>query len=148
MLRACFDESVVDRPFKFFTVIGIDTFNLIRTLGDDGFYEEACGTILGFIQQNLGIQFPREVINGHKQILARLISRLPFQQEESLGIEVSEFPCIAPGFTLETFLNRLLVLGQTFEAALQCLESLIGAVARSKFLKLGAFWYGINRWPG
>lgn len=41
---------------------------------------------------------------------------------------------IALGGTLEAFLDGLLDLGQTFEAVLQRLEPLVGAVMRSKFL--------------
>ena len=53
---------------------------------------------------------------------------------------------IALRFTLETFLDGLLHLGQAFEVILQCLEALIGTATRSKFLESGSFQYIINRW--
>ena len=37
-------------------------------------------------------------------------------------------------------------LGQTFEAVLQCLESLMGTVTPGKFRASGAFQYVIDRW--
>ncbi|SDX32878.1 hypothetical protein SAMN05216300_1291, partial [Nitrosomonas oligotropha] len=54
------------------------------------------------------------------------------------GIEMNELArvrfVIALRFTLETFLDGLLDLGQTFKAILQRLESLVGTVTRDKFL--------------
>ena len=73
-----------------------------------------------------------------------------YEKGKSLGIELNEFVrirlVIALRFALETFLNRLLDLSQTFEAVLQRLESLIGTVMRGKFLEPGAFQYAIDRW--
>ena len=55
VLRACFNESVIGSSFKFLAVIGLGIVDLIRVLGDDSFYEEMCGAVLGFIRENSGI---------------------------------------------------------------------------------------------
>ncbi|SEO91907.1 hypothetical protein SAMN05216333_1261, partial [Nitrosomonas oligotropha] len=66
------------------------------------------------------------------------IGGLSFQEGKPLGIEMNELArvrfVIALRFTLETFLDGLLDLGQTFKAILQRLESLVGTVTRDKFL--------------
>ena len=100
--------------------------------------KKASCAVLSFIGEDTGIQFPGEIIDGHKQVLARFIGRLSFQEGKPLGIEVNKLTwvrfVIALGSTLEAFLDGLLDLGQTFKAVLQRLEPLVGTVTRSKFL--------------
>ena len=79
VLLASFYESMAIRSFKFRTVIGISAVDLIGTLGNDSVCEKGGGAVLSFIGENIGIQLPGEIIDGHKQILSRFISRLPFQ---------------------------------------------------------------------
>ena len=55
VLGACFDERVTGGPLKFLAVIGVGIVDLIRALGDDGFYEEMRSAVLGFIRENRGI---------------------------------------------------------------------------------------------
>ena len=82
--------------------------------------------MLGFIGENIGIQFPGKIIDSHKQLLTGLIDRLTFQQGKPFGIEVNEFTGIrfvsVFSFALDTFLNRLLYLDQAFEVVLNCLK--------------------------
>lgn len=108
--------------FKFGAVVRVSAVDLIRALGDDRAYEK----VLGFIGENIGIQFPGKIIDSHKQILTGLIDRLTFQQGKPFGIEVNEFTGIrfvsVFSFALDTFLNRLLYLGQAFEVVLNCLK--------------------------
>ena len=84
-----------------------------------------------------------EVIDGHKQIFARFIVGLPFQQGKPLGIEVNKLArvrlVIALGFTLEAFLDGLLDLDQAFKAILQRLEPLVGTVTRVNSWSLARF---------
>lgn len=105
--------------FKFGTVVGVSAVNLIRALDDDTADEKANSAVLGFIGKNIGTQLPGKIIDSHKQILTRLIDRLTFQKGKPFSIEVNQLTrirfVIAFSFTLETFLNRLLDLGQTFE---------------------------------
>ena len=109
VLPASFNESMIVSSFKFLAVIGISIIDLIRTLGNDSGHEKASGAVLSFIGENIGIQLPGEIIDGHKPILARFIGGLPFQEWKSLGIEVNEFArvrfVIALGSALETFLD-------------------------------------------
>ena len=105
--------------FKFGTVVGVSAVNLIRALDDDTADEKANSAVLGSIWKNIGTQLPGKIIDSHKQILTRLIDRLTFQKGKPFSIEVNQLTrirfVIAFSFTLETFLNRLLDLGQTFE---------------------------------
>ncbi|HQU97433.1 MAG TPA: hypothetical protein PLV19_00810 [Nitrosomonas sp.] len=64
--------------FKFGAVVSVSAVDLIRALGDDRAYEKASSAVLGFIGENIGIQFPGKIIDSHKQILTRLIDRLAF----------------------------------------------------------------------
>ncbi|OQW40792.1 MAG: hypothetical protein A4S08_04040 [Proteobacteria bacterium SG_bin4] len=109
-----------------------------------------CGAVLGFIRKDSGMQLPGETIDGYKQVFARFMSKLPFQQREPLGIEVRQFArisfVVAFCFTLETILDRLLNFGQALKAVLQHLESLVGTVMWRKFLKSGSFEYVVDRW--
>ena len=143
VLPASFAESMAVSSFKFRTVIGISTVDLIRTLGNDSVYEKASCAVLRFIGKDLGIQLSGEVIDGHKQIFARFIGGLPFQQGKPLGIEVNKLArvrlVIALGFTLEAFLDGLLDLDQAFKAILQRLEPLVGTVTRVNSWSLARF---------
>ena len=67
--------SLAVSPFKLLAVIGISAVDL----GNDSGHEKAGGTVLSFVRKNIGIQLPGEVIDSHKQILARFIGRLSFQ---------------------------------------------------------------------
>ena len=83
MLPASFAESMAVSSFKFPTVIGISTVDLMQTLGNDSVYEKAsCAEFV--------IQPPGEVVDSHKQIFARFIGGLSFQQGKLLGIEVNK----------------------------------------------------------
>ena len=65
--------------FKFGTVVGVSAVDLIRALGNDSGHEKASGAVLCWVLSGkIGIQLPGEVIDGHKQIFARLIGGLPF----------------------------------------------------------------------
>ena len=150
MLFASFNESMIIRSSVFLTIIGINIVDLIRTLGNNSVYEKRSSTVLGFIRKNLGIQFSGEIIDSYEKVFTRLIGKLTFQQRKPFSIEVNEFTwirlVIALGLALEMFLDGLLNLSQTFKTVLQCFESLVCAITRSKFLESGTFKYLIYRW--
>ncbi|MER0217315.1 MAG: hypothetical protein DU481_14360 [Nitrosomonas sp.] len=111
---------------------------------DDDSADEKRGMLCWVLSGKIpAIQLPEKVVDDHNQILARFTDRLSFQEGRLLGIEVVEFArlrlFIVLRFTLKAFLDRLLDLGQGLETALQHLESLVGTVMRSKFLKPGTF---------
>jgi len=66
VLRASFDKSVIGCPFKLLAVIGISIVGLIRALDNDSVYEKTSGAVLGFIGENIDVQFPRKIIEGDK----------------------------------------------------------------------------------
>lgn len=79
VLLAGFDKGMLAVALELLALIGIDVIDLIRTLGDHVLSEKAGGAVLGFIRQDVSIQFPREVIDGHKQVLAGLTGGLSLQ---------------------------------------------------------------------
>lgn len=127
VLPATSDDSMVAGSLKFGVVVGVSAVDQIRVLGRwlcRWENEQCCAG--GYREKYWHTKLPGEIIDSHKQILARLIDRLTFQEGGSLfGIEMNQLTrirfVIALSFVLEMFLDGLSRSYQAFEAVLQCL---------------------------
>lgn len=118
-------------------------------MGDNIIDQELGGAVLGLVGQDADIQIPGEVINRHEQVFPGLSRGLAFEQGQTLGVEMDQFAriglVVSPGFAFQPVLDRLFDLGQPFQAKLDGLETLVGAVAGGKLLQPGAFEDVVDR---
>ena len=137
LLFAGLDEGMPVSPPVFLAVVRVGIVKLVRALGDHVVGEEAGGTVLGLVGQDVGIQLTGEVVNGDKQVFPGLGGRLALKQRQPLGVEMDQLAriglVVAPRLAFQALLDGLFDLGEAFEAVLDRLKALVGAVAGRKF---------------
>ena len=107
------------------------------------FSQELCGTELGFVGQDGGVELARVVVYRDEQIFSRLRVVLPFDKGQAFGVNMHHFAgigfVIPLSFPLESSLDTQLNFSQSFKPILDRTIANIGAVARRKLLQTRFF---------